>query len=92
MTTALFVQKFGRALRPQSWHDSHNDPCDEWPLFMWNGEACQLGQTTMFDAYCCNDPDIISWKWHVGWQCYIVNIAVPLGSPIPVLDLEGISQ
>lgn len=66
-----------------------DDPADDWPLFMWNGEACRLAQVTMWDAPTCGDKDIVSWKWATGWQCYIVNIAVPLGQPMPVDEVEG---
>lgn len=67
----------------------HDSPCDEWPVFVWNGELCQLGQVTMWDAPTCGDKDIVSWKWATGWQCYVVNIAVPLGQPMPVDEIEG---
>lgn len=36
------MQALGRSLRPQSWHDHHNDPCDEWPVFYWMGQPMPL--------------------------------------------------
>lgn len=89
MTLALHIQQVGRALRPQAWHDQHNDPCDPWPLFMWNGQLCRLAQVTMWHAPDATDRDAVSWEWLPGWLCYVVNIAVPLGQPMPLPEVEG---
>lgn len=29
---SLYVQKLGRAVRPELWHAMQQDPCDPWPV------------------------------------------------------------